>query len=115
MPMKKIKAFLKRILNDLKNASPDLKDNGVLKRAIIIGCLVLLSLLAFSNGKSRVTSSYDFHMDSTAVVLIDHNLKKTMKLSKDVWKMDVRLERVSDFLFEVNGIKYYLINNKIKL
>ena len=115
--MKKIKIFLKRVFNDLKNASPNLKDKAVLKRALVISVIVILFLFAFRNVKSEitVTSAYDFQMDSTAVVLVDHNLKKTMKISEDVWKMDSRLERVTDFLCEINGIKYYLINNKIKL
>ena len=110
-----MKTTIKRILNDLKSSLPNLKDPGVLKRFLVIIVLVILSLFAFHKvGSNHITSRYDFNIDSTRVVLVDHTLHQSMVMSENVLDMDVRLKRTVDLICEINGIKYYMLN-KIKL
>jgi len=101
-----MKKFLIKVLNDL----PNLKDKKVLKRFLIVAALVLFSMFAFSKTGRKLASNYDFISDSTRVVLVDHTLKQTMTLSEDILDMDIRLKRTVDLLCEIDGVKYYIIN-----
>ena len=88
-----------------------LKNSEIRKRIIIIVALFLLALTVFSSPLNKdIKSSYDFIPDTTAVVLVDHSLS-SMKVSKDIFDMDIRLKRSCDYLCEIDGIKYYLIDN----
>jgi len=109
-----MKKFLKRVFNDIKESSPNLKDKAVLKRFLVVVALVILSMFAFRNVDGNISSKYELNLDSTRVVLVDHTFNKTMTISKNVWEMDKRLTRTADLLCEIDGIKYYMLN-KIKL
>ena len=103
------------MFNDLKTTLPNLKNPGVLKRFLVVVVLIVLSIFAFHRVKSHaVASRYDLKLDSARVVLVDHTLKNSITLAKDVMDMDVRLKRSVDFLCEIDGVKYYMLN-KIKL
>ena len=43
------------------------------------------------------------------IVAIDKG-RTAYKISKSIWEMDPRLERTSDYLCTINGIKYYLLD-----
>jgi hypothetical protein len=109
-----MKNTTKRILKDLKTASPKLEDPDVLKRFLMVLALVILSIFAFQRvGGEPIPMTYDFKPDSTSVVLVDKGMK-TIRISEDVLDMDLRLKRTIDFICEIDGVKYYMLN-KIKL
>lgn len=105
---------MKKVLNDIKAELPNFKDREVLKRFLFIVLIIFFSLTVLCE-PMNIKSNYDSKVDSTSVVLYDHTFNKSYTLSKDVWDLNSRLKRCSDLLCEIDGIKYYIISNKIKL
>ena len=90
-----------------------------MKRIIIISVIIFVAFAVFGtslNSEDKIKTDYIIGNDTTSsVVVVDYNLKRSMKLSHDVWSLDPRLKRNCDLLFEIGGVKYYLIDKKITL